>query len=411
MTKPSPSLKAASETAGNDTVSKSVPTFLVDPRIIVTEEGFNARPIDPAHVAYLKELKRQGVDTGFLTLQMIDGKPTLRDGHHRLTADLELIAEGVDIKKVKAIEFKGDEKAAIFLMLATQSGKPYTPLQLGEQYNKLVNLFGMSFTEIAAQRGMSAQHVKDMIRLTEQPAELKGMIAAGEVTAATALKLVKKEGVTAAVATLREAAETIKAPGKGITQKVINNLARNVVPEVQKRTVATREHLEAMLDSPGFDGPTKSVLGDVLSLVVGKTHSISAPQQDKKAELSIIRGWLTDHKDHKNGNIKDAAYLLHDVLSKKPIPNDIGGEAKFYAHMVWLQDMAANSTEVTFRAAAHWFHAVMQAKRTGRELAPAPSVLSLEDALRAEMDSAGAVLAETLCPEQAALIAWVRGRG
>lgn len=406
MTKaPSPSLKAASEVKGDDTISKSVPTFLVDPRTIVVQEGFNARPLDPEHVAYFKELKRQGVDTGFLVLQMIDGKRVMREGHHRLAADLELIAEGVKILKVKAIEFKGDEKAAIFLMLATQSGKPYTPLQLGEQYVKLVNLYGMTYAEIAKERGKSAQHVKDYIRLTEQPAELKAMVQAGEVKAATALKLVKKEGATEAVKMLKEAG--VKAPAKGITQKVIDNLAKNVVSDAKKRAATAREHILAMLDSPGFDDPTKSILSAALALVEGKTQRISAQPIDP---LVGVRGWLEGNKEHKHTSVKNAAHLLHDVLSKKEISSDNSPGAQAYGHMVWLQDMATKSSEPTFRAASHWFMAVLEAKRTGRELAPAPSVLSLEDALRAEMDSCGSVLAETLCPEQAALIAWVRGR-
>lgn len=402
------SLKAASEAKDDDSISKSVPTFLVDPRTIVVQKGFNARPLDPEHVAYFKALKRQGVDTGFVILQMIDGKPTMREGHHRLAADLELIAEGCDIRKIKAMEFKGDEKAAIFLMLATQSGKVYTPLQVGEQYVKLINLFGLSYAEIAEQRGMSAQHVKDCIRLTEQPTELKTMIETGQVKAATALKLVKNQGATEAVKTLKSVKP--KASGKGITQKDIDNAAKNVVPEAQKRAAAARDHIAAMLDSPNFDGPTKSVLSDALALVTNKTHRIPPPTINDKMELSAVRKWLLDQKGSEHSGIKRAAHLLHAACCGEKIPDDNSGSAQFYAHMVWLQDMAATSKEPTFRAAAHWFMAVLNAKRKGGELAPAPSVLSVEDALRAEMDSGGAVMAETLCPEQAALIAWVRGR-
>lgn len=397
MSKQPASLKAASEAKDDDSISKSVPTFLVDPRTIVVQDGFNARPIDPEHVAYFKALKRQGVDTGFVILQMIDGKPTMREGHHRLAADLELIAEGVDIRKIKAMEFKGDEKAAIFLMLATQSGKLYTPLQVGGQYVKLMNLFGMSYAEIAEQRGMSAQHVKDCIRLTEQPTALQTMISSGEVKASTALKLVKKEGATAAIKTLKSVKP--KASGKGITQKDIDKAGKNVVPEAQRRGTAAREHITAMLDSPSLDAATKAHLSDTLRVFVG--HRVKAPD---------VAAWLAEMVTHKHSAVKRAASLLHDVLSKKPIPDDTSGGAQFYSNMVWLQDMAATSKEPTFRAAAHWFMAVLNAKRMGGELAPAPSVMSMEDALRAERDSGGAVLAETLCPEQAELIAWTRGR-
>jgi hypothetical protein len=397
MTKIAPSLKAASEIKGNDSISKSVPTFYVDPRIIVVEEGFNARPIDPEHVAHLKELKRAGIDTGFLTLQMIDGKPTLRDGHHRHAADLELIAEGVDIQKVKAIEFKGDEKAAILMMLATGSNKPYTPMQLGEQYVKLVNTFGMTYAEVAGQRGMSTQHVKDMIRLTEQPVELKAAIASGEVKAATALKMVKKEGATAALASIREA--RVIAPNKPITQKVIDNLAKNVVPEAQKRGGAAREHIEAMIDSPSVPAHDKDHLRDTLRIMVGGS-----------AKTPDIPQFLATMREHKDSRVRTAAALLLDVVAGKTLPEDVSGAAAYYGHIVTLQDRAAKHKDPAVRAATFWYLAVLDNKRKAADVAPAPSVMSIGDALQAEKDSGGAVMAETLCPEEAAIIAWVRGR-
>jgi hypothetical protein len=406
MSKIHASLKSASEDKENDAIGKSVPTFGVDPRVIVVEAGFNARPIYPEHVAYLKGLIVAGVDVDHVKLQMVDGVPTMRDGHHRLAAFMELIAEGNDIKRIKAIEFKGDEKAARYMMLGTQSGLKYTPAQLGDQYKILMNTFGDSYAEIAKARGMSTQHVKDMIRLCEQPVELKAMIADGTVSAATALKLVKKEGAKAATATIKEGIQTGK---KGpITQKVIDNLAKNVVPEAVKRTTAAREHVEAMLDSPAFDGPTKSVLNDALSIISGKVQRIApAARVDS---LPILREWLGQQKESGHSDVQRAAYLLFDIAGGAKPPEDTSGGAQFYSFMVWLQDMAANSKEPNFRAASHWFMAVLNAKRSGVELAPAPQVLSFEDALRAEMQSGGATLAEHLCPEQAALIAWARGR-
>lgn len=408
MSKPAPSLKAAAESKDDDSVRKSLPSFMVDPRIVVVEEGFNARPIDPEHVAYLKGLKRAGIDTGFLTLEMVDGKPTLRDGHHRHAADLELIAEGVEIKMVKALEFKGDEKARILFMLATGSNKPYTAMQVGEQYGKLINLYGMSYSEVAAMRGMSVQHVKDCIRLTEQPTELKAMIAAGEVAPATALKLVKRDGTTEAIKTLKQAASApgVKV-GKPISQKALDALGKGVIIAAAKNAEACITHLSAMLESPGFDAPTKAAIRDVMGLVQEKKERI-AP----KPAAETVRLWLESHAiTHSHPLVVEAASLLRDVLDKKKLPTDTSGGAQYYGHMVWLQKLGETSKRETVRAAAHWFHAVLEAQNSpGRELAPAPSVLCLEDALLAEKDSDGHVRAETLCPEQAALIAWARGR-
>lgn len=409
MSKIHASLKSASEDKGDDGIAKSVPTFTVDPRRVKVIPGFNARPLDMAHVARLKELKRSGVDTGYYTLQMIDGEPCLRDGHHRHAADMELIAEGVEILRVKAMEWKGDEKAAILYMLATQSGMVYTPLQIGEQYVKLVNLFGMSYAEIAAQRGMSEQHVKDAIRLTEQPVELKSLITEGTVKASTALKLVKKEGATEAVKILKQAASTpgIKA-GKGITQKVLDNLGHTVIEKAKGQRDAACEHLGAMLDSPGFDAQTKAALRDVLALVKGETDRIGL---SPKRRAEVVDEFLNVEKSNAHDGVSVSAHLLSDVLHKRKLPDEGSKGATYYGHCVWLQKMAESGNGPRRRAAAHWFLAVLDAEHRGcDEVAPAPAVLPLRDALSAERESGGHVLAETLCPEDAALIAWARGR-
>lgn len=405
MTKIHASLKSASEAKDDTSVSKSVPTFMVDPRIVKIIPGFNARPIDVEHVAYFKRLRKEGVDVGFYELKMIDGVPHIIEGHHRHAADMELIAEGFEILRVKAVEFKGDEKAAILRMLATQSGKQYTPLQVGEQYVKLVNQFGMSFKEIAAARGMSDQHVKDAIRLTEQPAELKDMIKAGEIAPATALKLVKKAGASEVIKAVKQAG--VLAPNKPLTQKVINTLGNSMLDDSARHRDSCVKHLTAMYESPGFDTQTKHAIRDVLNLAGGKSTRIGAPKRDSDA---LVKAWLDDTKANPHSGVSLAAHLLSDVIERRPIAADGSPGARAYGHQVWLQDMAAGHEKATLRAAAHWFLAVLNANRSGGDVAPAPSVLGLEEAMRAEMESGGHVRAETLCPEHTTLINYIRGQ-
>ncbi len=404
MSKVHQSLKSLAEDKTQEGIGKSLTTYTMDPRLIQIEDGFNARSIYPEHVAYLKQLQEDGVDTGYLTVQVVDGVPTLRDGQHRLTAIMHRIAEGQEVATVKVLEFKGDEVDATFHMLATQSGRQYTPLELGGKYSELVNKRGLPFSEIAKRRGMSVQHVKDCIRLTEQPVELKELIQSGAIKASTALKQVKKEGAKAALTTIKEG--LIAGKGGPVTQKVIDNLAKNVVSDAQKRASAANEHVAAMLDSPAFDGPTKTALRSFADLLEGKTKRI-ALRQDPDA---VVLDWLTKQFSSEHTDVQRSAALLLDLLKGKRLPDDNSPGAQFYGHMVWLQDMAAHNKDVCYRSAAHWFMAVLNARKTGGEIAPAPAIMSLEDAMRAEFDSGGAVRAETLCPEQTTLINYLRGR-
>lgn len=406
MTKIQPSLKAAAEAKdanGNKVtrVRKALPTFEGDPRDLVVVPGFNSRPIDEDHVKYFMSLRKAGVDTGYRTVQMIDGQQAIRDGHHRHEADMRLIAEGHHIESVKLLEFKGDEKAAIFLMLATQSGLKYTPMQLGVQYVKLVNTHGMSYAQVAAERGCSAQHVKDCIRLTEQPTEVKALIESGQVKSSTMLKAVKKSGAAEAVKQVKEAAKT---SGKG---KATDKTIKGTVSAVVERTKQARDQVEAMLESPDFDGPTKDVLKKSLSVMNGYKLSFAV---DPKLSAQILAAELDRHRTSEAFSVRQAVQTMIDHLAGKTPPAG-DDHARSYAFMVWLQDTARDSKDPHFRAAAHWFFAVMDSKRSRKEIAPAPSVLSLEDAMRSEMESGGAVMAETLCPEHADLIVWMRGAG
>lgn len=408
MTKIQPSLKAASEDKTDDTISKATPSFWVDPSTIVVQPGFNARPIDPEWVSHLKQLRKNGVDTGDLLLQMINGERVLRDGHHRHLAVMELIAEGVAIKRVRAQEFKGDEKAAIYAMMATQSGKQYSPLELGGQYAKLINTFGDSFAEIAKMRGRSVQHVKDCIRLTEQSIEVKDAIASGAVTATTAMKAIKKDGAAAAGKTIKAGIVAAKAAGKTkLTQKTIDKLGARYVKEAVGGAKAAREHLTMMLDSPSFGNVTKARITDVLELVSGKTKQIVVKHGDD-SDLAIIRAWLHGNIASGNSTISEAAKIMQNAANGEVIPSGPSPEARAYAHMVWLNDIVSENRNPTMREAARWFLAVIDSCRANREVAPPPSCLSLADAVQAEMDSDGAARAENLCPESVDLINYLR---
>lgn len=167
--------------------------FAVDPRIVKIEPGFNARPIDRDHVESMKESAKNGIGFPPIIVRVEDNQIILVDGHHRLTACLELIDEGTEYRRIDCMQFRGNDADRIMLMLTSAQGKPLTPLEMGFQYKKLV-AFGWSVQEIAAKIGKGKQHVEDMLGLSNAPTEIHSMIKEKKVSATLANEAVKKHG-------------------------------------------------------------------------------------------------------------------------------------------------------------------------------------------------------------------------
>lgn len=194
--------------------------FNVDPRLIKIQPGFNARPIDPEHVASLKLSYMSGTPLPPLYVRVSDGEIIVVGGHHRLTAMMELITEGNDIKSIPCIEFKGTDAERIVHMLTSAQSKPVTPLQAGVQYRLLLNM-GWTSQQIANACGKSITHVSQAIELASSNSDVQTMVNNNEVAAHVALATVKKHGEKAGPV-LAEALVKAKANGKSkVTAKTV----------------------------------------------------------------------------------------------------------------------------------------------------------------------------------------------
>lgn len=206
------SLKVAAEKKiHGDDVSK-VTSFAVAPHLLEIEEGFNARPLNPEHVAEMSLAMRNGATFPPLEVRVDDGHILIVDGHHRHAAALKAIAEGFEIKTLDCRHFRGNDADRVAHMLNSASGLALTPLQLAIQYRKLIT-FGWTEAQIAGRRGKSVQHVKDMIQLAEANSDVHQAVNAGEISGTAALKMVKQHGSRAG-AVIREGVEQAKADGK-----------------------------------------------------------------------------------------------------------------------------------------------------------------------------------------------------
>jgi hypothetical protein len=219
------SLRTLSEAKGDDGEKlfpgiKKAAAISVDPRLLVIDYDKLLRPIDQAHVDSFKESWRAKSSIPKIIAQVIDNKIVVHDGNHRTTAIQQLIAEGEEIDLVEIDEFKGSAIQAIGLGVTSSQGKPLTPLQSGNAYFRMVEL-GATQKEIAAITGKTIAHVSQMLKLTQVEPDIKAMIAAGEVSASTALATVKKRGKDASTALAAEISTAKQAGKKKITQKVL----------------------------------------------------------------------------------------------------------------------------------------------------------------------------------------------
>ena len=197
-------------------------TYQIDPLIIEVEEGFNARPLDLEHIEALKISIKSGAYIPPIVIKVIDEKPFVRDGHHRLAAYSALISDGEEIKFIEVRDFQGNDADSIALMLTSAQGKPLTPLQQGIQYKKLIN-YGWTNGQIAERVGKSKAHIGQMIKLSGTDSEIQNLIDKKVISARSALDTVREHGKDA-TKVIKQASETAKQRGKGkVTKKILDN--------------------------------------------------------------------------------------------------------------------------------------------------------------------------------------------
>jgi ParB-like chromosome segregation protein Spo0J len=202
-----------------DLASKRNDLFMIDPRLLKIKEGWNARvPGDElaSHVDMLKtSIKEIGVSQP-LTIVLEGDDVFVTDGHCRLAAVMLAIAEGTDIKAVpcRPEERYASEADRVLSMITRNSGKALTMLEQSNVVKRLA-AFGWDSKQIAGKTGYSGQHIENLLRLSGAPEELKGQVAAGHVSASSAVALLRKHGGGAPAVV----ADAVKKTGKRYTNK------------------------------------------------------------------------------------------------------------------------------------------------------------------------------------------------
>lgn len=250
-------------------------SFMINPRTIVIDDGFNPRdytaPENQEHIRMLADsIKAVGVKNP-ITVRYADGKAILVDGECRLRATLLAISEGADITAIKAIqEDKGttaaDRKLSTVIL---NSGKTFNMLELGRGFAELI-AFGYDEALIVKRTGHKAHLVSNALELHGASDALKALVRSGQVSATHALDELRRGGESAAVGVLTAAAVVAEEVGaKRILPKHVKAVRERSAPPcpltVQRPTRPTKPFLAARR-------PRASILA-----AIGTTRPTSRP--------------------------------------------------------------------------------------------------------------------------------------
>ncbi|WP_295986417.1 hypothetical protein [uncultured Variovorax sp.] len=209
--------------------AKSSDLWKVKPQDVRVIEGFNVRTEDAEYLEHIAQIKKSIKENGFRQDKPLTGYVAkegvdivsdviyLTDGHTRLRAVLELIAEGTPIEVLPVIVTPaGTSMADLCVGLVTSnSGKALRPHEIAEVCKRLTG-YGLEEEEIASRLGKSEPYIRDLLRLAGAGKSIKAMVAAGQVNAANAIKVLKKaKSDSEATQTLRDKLEAARNRGKG----------------------------------------------------------------------------------------------------------------------------------------------------------------------------------------------------
>lgn len=169
---------------------------------IHVREAFNLRDISaPDFVEDLAALEAHMAGGGRVPdLEVVprdQGGVWLVDGHRRHMAYKNLIAKGHPYQWIPIVPFVGNDLAQTARILTSQEGRKLKPLEVAEGYRRLAAM-GLTPDDIARRIGKTRQHVDQMLILASADHAVHQMVAAGEVSATTAVDVARKHGSKAA---------------------------------------------------------------------------------------------------------------------------------------------------------------------------------------------------------------------
>ena len=184
-----------------------------DPRALKTKPELNARnkaePGYQEHIRWLADsIKLEGVREP-LTIFLEGDETFVEHGHCRLEATLLAISEGAPVATVPCVgSRKGTNNVdRILTQVIANGGRGLAPIEKAVAFKHALGM-GASVSDIVAKTAHSETYVHKMLELLGAPQDVLNLVSAGQVSAATAARAVRKG--PSSVAALRVAATTKK---------------------------------------------------------------------------------------------------------------------------------------------------------------------------------------------------------
>lgn len=211
------------------------------------EDGFNLRIDNQAlreSVRVLAEyIKGGGMIPPLEVRPRAEGGVYIIDGHRRSLALGLAIADGVAVEWVEVRAFVGNDADRVARIITSAEGRPLSPLETARGYKRLA-AFGWSSEEIARRVGKTRSYVDQLLLLANANTDIQAMVAAGTVSAANAVQLVREYGEQAGAIL---ASHVMQAKASGKAKVTAASLRGHAVPgRVVDRLVAS---IDALADS------------------------------------------------------------------------------------------------------------------------------------------------------------------
>lgn len=221
--------------------TKRTDIYQIDPRNIVVVEGFNARK--NFAIDELKEqIRKQGVLNPITVVPFKDKegseKYRLVDGERRYKAVMALLAEGEDIRRVKALYLpKNTKEEDMYIQqMMRNEGKNFTPIEAANLFLMFKEKYGYTQNEIAEKFGKKASFVSQCLALLDLAPEIQEKMIKGEISTDAVKNIVNshKNDEKAQVEAVEKAVEEAKSKGKKTAT------AKNIAPNIQVANIIAK---------------------------------------------------------------------------------------------------------------------------------------------------------------------------